>query len=1066
MIKLDPINTDFDRTATDSEDDESNSPSSPTWALGDLLQSLEEPDRSAMFLVSKTNELVQLLQRHPELKRELALPVFGRRVQKLLSHPAKEVVATGYRTARYAISDLDSLKTIIGLRTDAFVIRSLAKDVRFNVEREQAIKFIRGYFDITNGVDEMSLGVVCALVAVAEDTADKLSTTAIETLAELLLFDPFKVSAAGGIKVLASTLAAGPYELAESITLSFMYLLDKPDTRVVLWAAHDLDIVLSPFTELQEQDHIDEAKIRNSARVLSLMLKNWSGLFYLSMFGFRQIKAFVQTLQLPLSGLRDIMLDILFDIFNIQIPFWATPFLAGRRVTAAAIMTSDGHQRKDMQKHSLSDKYASLLLAVFIDSDLLAQLLRIIEQDLDSAISRKATLLMGEIISRSARLLPPCYAQKTQILGSLFNSATRFGTLDRFPASSAIFEIDRIFKNIHETSHSGFSSLKVQKVYSFNSGSTGGTNGANTSSSANPELRDKDKARSELKKMKLGLHLDDTHFRNLLLDTNVLSTKKFTKWNWEMLIELMQGPLMNPKRLDEAIRATKFIKRLMSFYRPFKYRFSEIPRNSANQKYVRAGAVLIKTLLANAEGVKYLTENKLLRQIAECLAQLDPMSGITSAEPLFSKHRLQTTLSYGYFTILGTLSSDLNGVAMIERWRMFNMFYHLTELPRIDLITILLSSLDYHIEGHPRILIEKVLTTGEKDVRLFATSHVATLVDFEDQGIHDWAVSLLVQQLYDCDPDVCDLAVKCLCEACTDSRTLDHVVHCLPDIEYLTDAIYPLLLRFLSAPNGLKYLHGLNYIEPQIEEWFTRGNEEYVFVVERQLAQSMFADPRKSKSKTVATPTTVAAAAAAAIAMSGVAIENDMVGTNAYLPPHFYRELVRTTDGCKLLSQKNHMKTFCQYIQSYGDPSTQHALLDSDGLTKLKACLWAVGNIGSMELGVPFLEDTEIVATIATLAATSEIWSIRGTAFFVLGLIASTKSGMEMVVEQGWHGPESVIGQPLGYCIPKGLDQFLSIKPWESAALLRPSRRGVYLADPMEKVLKQIIISQAVKTEK
>lgn len=142
------------------------------------------------------------------------------------------------------------------------------------------------------------------------------------------------------------------------------------------------------------------------------------------------------------------------------------------------------------------------------------------------------------------------------------------------------------------------------------------------------ELRDPamgDKKRSDLK-VKLSLHLDDTYFRTLLLDTQVLSTKNYTKWNWDTLVELMQGPLLNPKRLDEAIRATKFMKRLMSFYRPFKYRFSEIRRTNASERYVRAGSILFKTLLANTEGVKYLMENKLLRQVAECLAQLDPVS--------------------------------------------------------------------------------------------------------------------------------------------------------------------------------------------------------------------------------------------------------------------------------------------------------------------------------------------------------------------------------------------------------------------------------------------------------
>ncbi|KAK7203980.1 Rapamycin-insensitive companion of mTOR, N-term-domain-containing protein [Myxozyma melibiosi] len=1021
MINLESLNTDIEATTASNEEEEDslNESSSPTWALGDILQSLEEPDRSPLFLVSKTNELVSLLQKHPYLKKELVLSVFGRRVQKLLSHPAKEVVATGYRTARYAIFDIQSLRAIIGLHTDSFVLKSLAKDAKFNVEREQAIKFIRGYLEIPDGANELSLGVVCALVAVAEDSTDKLSNIAVETLAELLLYVPEKINAAGGVKVLALTLANGPYDLAEGIAVAFMQLLDKPGTRKYIWAGQDLDVIFSPLTELQEQDHMDEAKVRSCSRVIAMMLKSWPGLFYMCMFDFRSIKAFVEILRLPIAGLRDVIMDLYFEILNIKTPAWSAAFLAGQKMTDYAGTSSDeqpGLREVRDKSRSLTDKYVALLLALFIETDLLKVLFTVIEENTDAKNTRKAMLLLGEIISLSAKILPQQYAIKTQILGGLFRSAARLETIDRFAASSAIFQIDRITKNLYHS----FPDLALQNQRD------GG-------------LPVKESRRSELKKLRLGLHLDDTYFRSLLLETNVLSTKNYSKWNWDTLIEIMQGPLMNPKRLDEAIRATKFMKRLMSFYRPFKYRFSEVRKTSTTQRYVKAGCVLVKTLLANPEGVKYLSENKLLRQIAECMAQLDPMSGITSSEPLFSKQRLETTLSYGYFTLLGTLSSDPNGVMMIERWRMFNMFYHLSELTsRKDLIVALISSLDYHLEGHPRILLGKVLTTGEKEVRMFATSFVGTLLDLEDLEMHDWAVQLLVEQLYDVDQEVCDLAVKTLGDACMASRTLDRIVECLPDLEYLTESVSPLLLRFLSTPQGLEYLKGLDYVEQQMQEWYISGNETYVYVVERQLAISLLAQNSHAA-----------------------------VGDST-LPPHFYRELVRTAEGCKILKQKDHVRRLCEYIELHHDEEADPVIL-----TKLKSCLWAIGNIASMELGVPFVEEAEITKTIFQIATTSQVWSLKGTAFYVISLISSTPRGLEMVDEYGWESTVSVMGDPMGLCVPKDIRSFLELPPWESFVSLRPSRRGVYVADADMGNLKQVVVAapqpakaQAQKSER
>jgi hypothetical protein len=77
-------------------------------------------------------------------------------------------------------------------------------------------------------------------------------------------------------------------------------------------------------------------------------------------------------------------------------------------------------------------------------------------------------------------------------------------------------------------------------------------------------------------KMKLGMQLDDAHFRQMLLDTQVLTTNNYTKWQWEKLYEVFQGPLMNQKRLDESIKGVRFLPRLFGFYRPSKEKFSLI----------------------------------------------------------------------------------------------------------------------------------------------------------------------------------------------------------------------------------------------------------------------------------------------------------------------------------------------------------------------------------------------------------------------------------------------------------------------------------------------------------
>ncbi len=52
---------------------------------------------------------------------------------------------------------------------------------------------------------------------------------------------------------------------------------------------------------------------------------------------------------------------------------------------------------------------------------------------------------------------------------------------------------------------------------------------------------------------------------------------------------------------------------------------------------------------------------------------------------------------------------------ILEKFKMFNCFYRLCELQsRDDLIKAMLQNMDFNIDGHARIILSKVLTTGYK----------------------------------------------------------------------------------------------------------------------------------------------------------------------------------------------------------------------------------------------------------------------------------------------------------------------------------------------------------------
>ena len=68
--------------------------------------------------------------------------------------------------------------------------RSLSRPASHNAEREQALKLLRAFLDVPQGITFLTQGIVKAIVAIAELGAqgeDRLSAIAIETLAELCI---------------------------------------------------------------------------------------------------------------------------------------------------------------------------------------------------------------------------------------------------------------------------------------------------------------------------------------------------------------------------------------------------------------------------------------------------------------------------------------------------------------------------------------------------------------------------------------------------------------------------------------------------------------------------------------------------------------------------------------------------------------------------------------------------------------------------------------------------------------------------------------------------------------
>ena len=1042
LFKAAPVRSPSYQTQTqlvDSTPEVDPAVESPTYILAEILRALETEGQPSDYYVSQANDLVELFKRHGTLKYDLAWSIFGLRMQMMLLSDSREVVAAGYRVIRYAITDRKSLKTIRALQTDYLVILSLVKESKARVEREQALKFIRAFLDVKDGTQEIHPAVARIVVAVADHADDQLRGIAILTLAEILLKAPMLIANAGGVSVLSEAMGNGVYFAPETLIEPFLHLMDMPAKRGLLKSGFEFSTAFASFTE-PFMGHAAEDKLVPSARVVSALFKSWPGLMTLALHDFLPVRSVVSSLYIASLPVRAAVLDLLIDILRIKPPSWSSSFIGGRRLTTYGRVTnlrtepqvtqpSCKRTADEKQKRSIVQHFTAVALAILLRQGLLKALMHAEVTAPSQALKRRTNLLVAEVLRMASELLPSSWSYGMQSMPGLFDLATDFESDDRFQAVATVYQVDSINRTLYRS-------------ISGNEASVKSTDGG---------LALRGRATS---KTQVNAAMDETQFRAKMIDTQVLNTVNYTKWEWTLIHELIEGPMVNPKRLQEAMVVTKFVHRLLGFLRPFKYRFSDAHDTKANQRYVRTACALLRLLLQTQEGAKYLETNKLIPQVGECLAQQDPMSGITSRTPLFSLDRMSETLVGGYFAMLGVMCSDQKGMQMLERWKIINIFYHIVELKeRDDLIRALLMNLDYTLDSHPRIILAKAMIASSKQMRIAATRILRkyAMMPIESTviggGAAEWAIKLLVGQLYDPEIEVCEVAIKILEEACNDITSLEYVVKCRPALDHLGEIGAPLLLQFLSTSVGYHYLDGLDYITKEMDDWFLGRNDTYVTIVEASLARALSDVPDKPQPSL------------------DEGLEPQDFG---YVPPHFYRELTRTTEGCELLKAKGHFEEFAATIQDFAMEDE-----DPETILKVKGCLWAVGNVGSMELGAPFLEQTDVVKYIVQIAEKSQVMTLRGTAFFVLGLVSRSLHGQEILAEHGWDGTTNVMGESLGYVLPLDFNKLFALDsyrtPNKPASTLNRSRRGsVSDSDPTNaSILNSIVkLGNTVLTNK
>ena len=82
--------------------------------------------------------------------------------------------------------------------------------------------------------------------------------------------------------------------------------------------------------------------------------------------------------------------------------------------------------------------------------------------------------------------------------------------------------------------------------------------------------------------------------------------------------------------------------------------------------------------------------------------------------------------------------------------------------------------------------------------------------------------------------------------------------------------------------------------------------------------------------------------------------------------------------------------------------ASTEALLGEEELLEAKAAVWGVASVAASSAAATLLEQRGALAALINLAETCPVVSLRGTAYYALGLVATTRPGAVALGQKGW----------------------------------------------------------------
>ncbi|CAH6721819.1 hypothetical protein CLIB1444_07S03136 [[Candida] jaroonii] len=892
------------------EDVTDTAPSS-TWTLNEHLQNFPPSHSQPNVVLTHGNKLIDLLLQYPELKHDLNLGVILGKIS-YLAIGQTEYKALFYKILRYSIINEDSLYLLVQHKILIFIIISLSTN-NSNIEKLQAVKLINKFLTIKNGSKFLSIGVIKSLIYLVDES--NLKNLIIEIILEISILNPELIYHSNGFNLLIDLVIdniTSNSTIQLNSLLIIIKLLEVENFKNFFRNGYNLVNLISIFeNDYDDNEKLPLGKFQRLSFLITVLLKNWNGLISTSLNNFKFLKDFINNLKKPNTKLKEFIIDILLDVTLVRSLPWLRSSTIGEFLTkyGAKKFIYDGEfdESNDDDNHLISNyknHYQGLISLILIKIGIIDLLIYNLNNSSNNELHDKIILLLSNLYKFSKTYLPLEY---------------------NIELSNKI--------NLHS----------LIKITQYN-------------------LQD------NLRRPVINyqpINVDDNEFKHLINASKVLTIKEFMDWDWTIIDQLFFGPLCFEKRFNEVLeKQPKFFKRLLSFYRPFKFRFCNMKvKPKLCNKIVLIGEQMFEIFLKFENGHKILFKNKILLQMVELLSQIDPLSGIIADNPILCKKNLVETSNFGYIKFIGKLTKP-QGMKLLNYWQFFQLINNIIESSQFTeynnyFIIKLFETIDYN-NSKCLNLLSFGLMIGNSSLKS-EIIHLLPKLNLNQNFI----IKLAMKNIYDKNT----LSMIKLIDL--NPEYTKEILKFNPPVHLLNKSIYGghFLSSLLSTSAGFKYLEKFQYIDANFEVWLQNMRNFEILKYYEFKFNEMFYPYFKN--------------------------------LNPIKYNFFLKKLLDTKEGILYFQKFNNETDFigsmCHEIETY----LKLEKLDSNQFRQLKQSLWILGEINSSKYGIQLIDLNFLIFVINQLKSNKN-WSIKGMIFYQIGKISNNSEGIEILDELNW----------------------------------------------------------------